>query len=87
MNEIDQRILRLVELLVFERRIKNASEFCAEIGMARQNFTNIKSGTGFDAAQKMAAHRSVSVTNKVYKRFKSQRDNEALKALRLRFKK
>jgi integrase len=37
----------------------------------------------FDLAQKMAAHRSVGLTNKVYKINKGRRENEFLKGLRI----
>lgn len=44
-------------------------------------------GGGFDMAQRMAAHRSVAITNKVYKVGRASRENKALKSLRLDFNK
>ena len=40
MKSPDERILRLVELLKFQRKISTQKEFCEEIGMVRQ--TKIK---------------------------------------------
>jgi DNA-binding Xre family transcriptional regulator len=44
MHYIDKRVLRLVDLLIFEKKIKNATEFCAEIEIQKQNFSKIKKG-------------------------------------------
>lgn len=48
MHEVDKRVLRLVELLIFEKKIKNATEFCAEIEIQKQNFSKIKKGVAID---------------------------------------
>jgi DNA-binding Xre family transcriptional regulator len=42
MKTPDERILRLVELLKFQRKISTQKEFCEEIGMVRQTITKIK---------------------------------------------
>lgn len=40
----DKKILHLIDFLIFEKKIKNASEFCDTIGMLRQTLTKIKNG-------------------------------------------
>lgn len=44
MQDIDKRALKLVELLIFQKKIKNATEFCTEIEIQKQNFSKIKKG-------------------------------------------
>lgn len=38
----DKQILHLIDVLIFEKKIKNASEFCDTIGLIRQTLTKIK---------------------------------------------
>ena len=45
MNNIDKRILRLIELLKNESQISSYYQFCNEIGMLKQTITKIKNGT------------------------------------------
>jgi hypothetical protein len=40
----DKKILHLIDVLIFEKKIKNPSEFCDTIGMLRQTLTKIKNG-------------------------------------------
>ncbi|VDH16693.1 Phage integrase family [Algoriella xinjiangensis] len=49
----------------------------------KQKLLQQLSGPSFDIAQNMAAHRSSSITDKVYKVNKKKRENEYLKGLRL----
>ena len=44
MYESDKRILRLIELLIFEKKIDNASDFCTKIDMLKQTVSKIKNG-------------------------------------------
>lgn len=46
MNNADKRILRLIELLRFENKIKSIKDFCSEVNMFEQTITKIKKGTG-----------------------------------------
>jgi DNA-binding Xre family transcriptional regulator len=45
MYESDKRILRLIELLIFEKKIKLSKDFCKEIGVLEQTLSKIKKGT------------------------------------------
>lgn len=52
MDHIDKAILRLMDLLIFERKINSLSEFYSEIGILRQTVSKIKKGTShFTVAQ------------------------------------
>ncbi|TDO67090.1 hypothetical protein EV143_1321 [Flavobacterium chryseum] len=44
MHPTDQRILRLIELLIFQKKIHYANDFCQDIGMLQQTITKIKKG-------------------------------------------
>jgi DNA-binding Xre family transcriptional regulator len=41
----DERILRLIELLIFQKKITYTKDFCQDIGMQDQTVTKIKKGT------------------------------------------
>jgi len=45
MYESDKRILRLIELLIFKKKIKLSKDFCQEIGILEQTLSKIKKGT------------------------------------------
>lgn len=45
MQTTDKRILRLIELLIFQKNISSIRDFCTEIEMAEQTITKIKNGT------------------------------------------
>ena len=45
MQTTDKRILRLIELLIFQKQLSSVREFCAEIEMFEQTITKIKNGT------------------------------------------
>ena len=45
MYTTDKRIFRLIELLIFQKRISSMKEFCQEIKMLEQTITKIKNGT------------------------------------------
>lgn len=42
MNVIDKKILRLIDLLIFENKVKNITEFCGEINVLPQTLSKIK---------------------------------------------
>ena len=44
MNDIEIRILRLIEWLLYNKTIGTAAEFCEAISMQKQTLTNIKAG-------------------------------------------
>jgi hypothetical protein len=44
MHEVDKRILKLIDLLIFDKKIRNATEFCLEVGLIMQNLSKIKKG-------------------------------------------
>jgi hypothetical protein len=44
MNPIDKNIFRLIDLLIFEKKIDSIREFCIEIGMLEQTISKIKKG-------------------------------------------
>lgn len=44
MHEVDKRILKLIDLLIFDKKIKNPTEFCLEVGLLLPNLTKIKKG-------------------------------------------
>jgi transcriptional regulator with XRE-family HTH domain len=51
MKTPDERILRLIDLLKFQKTIKTINEFCEEIGVLRQTIYKIKNGdAGFTVA-------------------------------------
>jgi DNA-binding XRE family transcriptional regulator len=45
MKTPDERILRLIDLLKFQKTIHTINEFCTEIGVLRQTIYKIKNGT------------------------------------------
>jgi hypothetical protein len=47
MPNIDQRILKLIELLKDNGRIRFDTDFCRDIGMKKQNLYNIKTGRNY----------------------------------------
>lgn len=61
MITIDQRIIRLVELLKYQKVIKYNRDFYDEIGILRQNFLKVKNGD---------AHFTVSQINTICKKYK-----------------
>jgi hypothetical protein len=44
MFEIDARLLRLIDLLIYHKKTKNAAEFCSSIKLAHSTLNNIKIG-------------------------------------------
>ena len=44
MQEADKRILKLIDLLIFEKKIKNQNDFCSEVGLLLPNLSKIKKG-------------------------------------------
>lgn len=44
-NHIDERILRLIELLLFQKQISYTKDFCQDIDMLEQTISKIKKGT------------------------------------------
>lgn len=42
MQNTDKKILRLIDILIFEKRINYIKDFCEEVGMATQTITKIK---------------------------------------------
>ncbi|OHT44472.1 helix-turn-helix domain-containing protein [Flavobacterium tructae] len=44
MNKIDQRILRLMDVLLFQKVISTIGNFCDVIGMKQQTISKIKKG-------------------------------------------
>ncbi|EJL66909.1 helix-turn-helix domain-containing protein [Flavobacterium sp. CF136] len=44
MHKTDQRILRLIELLIFQNKISYSVDFCKEIGMLPATLSKIKKG-------------------------------------------
>lgn len=44
MNTPDERILRLIDLLKFDKRIKTINEFCEGVGVIRQTVSKIRHG-------------------------------------------
>lgn len=47
MNLPDKRILRLIDLLIFQKKISYVKDFCQEIGMQDQTISKIKKGTAY----------------------------------------
>ena len=45
MTTPDIRILRLIELLIFQKQLSSIRDFCNEIEMFEQTITKIKNGT------------------------------------------
>jgi DNA-binding Xre family transcriptional regulator len=61
MKTPDERILRLIDVLRFQKNIKTINEFCDEIGVIRQTIYKIKKGeAGF----------TVSHINTICKKYK-----------------
>lgn len=44
MYESDKRILRLIDLLIFEKKITSTADFCSQIEMLNQTVSKIKAG-------------------------------------------
>lgn len=44
MIEIDKKLLYLIDLLIFNKRVSSIADFCDEISMRPQNITKIKNG-------------------------------------------
>ena len=44
MNTVDKHIFRLIELLIFEKKIDSIRQFCLEVGMLEQTISKIKKG-------------------------------------------
>ena len=45
MHEHDKRIIRLVEWLIFNKKIVTAKEFCQSVEVLEQTYSKIKKGT------------------------------------------
>ena len=45
MYNSDKRIIRLIDLLLFEKKVSSLNEFHFETGLIRQTFNKIKNGT------------------------------------------
>ncbi|MBY0487071.1 MAG: helix-turn-helix domain-containing protein [Flavobacteriaceae bacterium] len=45
MNNVDIRILRLMDVLIFQKKIINQRQFCNDISILEQTMTKIKNGT------------------------------------------
>jgi hypothetical protein len=45
MNQIDEKILRIIDLLIYQKRISTARNFCQEINLLEQTLSKIKKGT------------------------------------------
>jgi len=45
MNDPDKRILRLIDLLKYQKTIKTQNQFCDDLGIMRQTIYKIKKGT------------------------------------------
>jgi DNA-binding Xre family transcriptional regulator len=61
MNTSDKRILKLIELLIFQKQIYYIKDFCQEIGMQDQTITKIK---------KEASHFTVQHIEMICKKYK-----------------
>ena len=44
MKTPNERILRLIDLLKFQKRIKTLNQFCEEVGVLRQTVSKIRTG-------------------------------------------
>jgi len=44
MNNIDKRILRLIDVLIFQNQIKNDTDFCKSISILPQNLSKTRKG-------------------------------------------
>jgi DNA-binding Xre family transcriptional regulator len=44
MHTPDERILRLIDVLIFQKNIQKQNDFLDEIGMKRQNISKVRSG-------------------------------------------
>jgi DNA-binding Xre family transcriptional regulator len=45
MHEVDKRIVRLVEWLIFNKKVVTAKEFCQSVDLLEQTYSKIKKGT------------------------------------------
>lgn len=45
MHQTDKRILRLIDVLIFQNKINREIDFCKEIGILQQTVSKIKKGT------------------------------------------
>jgi transcriptional regulator with XRE-family HTH domain len=51
MNTPDERLLRLIDVLKFQKKIRTINEFCEEVGLIRQTIYRIRKGeVGFTAS-------------------------------------
>jgi DNA-binding Xre family transcriptional regulator len=60
MNSTDKKILRLIQTLQYQNKIKNDTDFCSRISLLPQSMTKIKNGT---------AHFTVSHLKSICKEF------------------
>ena len=60
MYTTDKRILKLIELLIFQKQVYSIRQFCIEIEILEQTITKIKNGT---------AHFTVSQIGNICKKF------------------
>lgn len=51
MSTTDQKILRLIDVLKFQKKINYINDFCEEIGVLRQTVSKIKKGTNHFTVQ------------------------------------
>jgi DNA-binding Xre family transcriptional regulator len=51
MSTPDKKILRLIEVLIFQKKIIYKNDFCKEIGILRQTVSRIKKGTNHFTVQ------------------------------------
>jgi DNA-binding Xre family transcriptional regulator len=45
MNTTDERILRLIDLLIYQKKISSIKDFCLQIEMLEQTVSKIKKGS------------------------------------------
>lgn len=45
MMDTNKKLIRLIDLLIFEKKVKSSAEFCRRIGIQPQTLTKIKNGT------------------------------------------
>lgn len=60
MYNTDKHILRLIDLLLFEKKVSSLNEFHSEVGLIRQTYNKIKNGT---------AHFTVNHIENICKKF------------------
>lgn len=51
MSTPDKNILRLIDILIFQKKINYRNDFCEEIGILRQTVSKIKKGTNHFTVQ------------------------------------